>query len=135
MTTTPENLDHNDSTHRETNESATPRDNAAFRRAYFDRHSAEGETFNDEWFQSYFDENEPLMDVECRGETDCGNFSSGDESFTIYSSGDLRMSAFWGTNSWGSIMGPFETFAEVANALGYDPESFPPEVELEDEEE
>jgi hypothetical protein len=95
--------------------------NEEFRKAYFEQYADDGEVLSDEWFQSYFAEAEDWMDVEPHGE---GAGRSTDDGYTVYSDQNSAIGGYWGTNSWGTVEGPFETVREVVAALGMDSDPF-----------
>ena len=108
----------------------------------FDRYSEEGDAFDDDWFEAFFDrareDSEPVMlFIEWDNETDSGNYSSGDEAETIWLLSDDGFRAFWAESTSRGVQGPFPEVEDAARALGYDPAQFPPpppdEEEGEDE--
>ena len=111
-----------------------------FRRVFFERYAEDDDTFDDDWFDAFFDNASmhgypAWMDIDWDHETDCGNVASGDQSETLFSFSDAGFDAYWTRSTFNGLQGPFETYKEAVESLGYDPESFPPpqaEVEEED---
>ena len=104
-----------------------------FRRIFFERYAEQNETLDEGWFEAFF-ENASLhgdpawIDIDWDNQTDCGNVASGDESETIFSFSEAGFDAYWTRSTFKGLQGPFETYNEAVESLGYDPDSFPPPV-------
>ena len=115
-------------------------DFGAFRKALFDRYSEEGDALDDDWFESLFtrckDDCDPVpLDIYWDGETDSGNYASGDEAEIIWELSDGGFKAYWAESSTGGAQGPFGDVDGAVRALGYDPAEFPPEPPKDEDEE
>ncbi|MDA9337468.1 hypothetical protein N9Q98_00015 [bacterium] len=85
---------------------------------------AEEEPFTDDWAIDYFEKYSDRLDIEHSGETDSGNFSSGDEVEYIYSQRHEDEVFYWIATSSGGPQGPFPEIDAAISALGYDPKTF-----------
>ena len=101
--------------------------NDEFRQTFFDGYSEQGDDCDDTWFEAFFlkavEEGDPA-DMELDWESDSEGADG--ETEKLYSFDDGDGLSFW-TLAGGEVQGPFETKNEAVDALGYDPDSFPPD--------
>lgn len=95
-----------------------------FRQAYFEQYADDGDVCDDAWFQQYFDNSTDWLEVIYRAP---------DEGLVVFIDPESDLGGYWSATSGGVVEGPFQTKAELAVALGYSPDNFPPDDDAEAE--
>ncbi|MDF1853582.1 MAG: hypothetical protein P1U85_22290 [Verrucomicrobiales bacterium] len=93
-------------------------------RRHHELFAEDGEPFSEDWAIDYFEKYSDRLDIEHSGETDSGNFASGDEAEYIYSQRHEDERFYWIVTSTGGPQGPFSELNAAISALGYDPKTF-----------
>ena len=104
------------------------------RKTLFQKYAEDGDHFGDEWFDKFFEnscgsDGHDLIYVDWLNETNCKNYSSGDESEKLLKLDDREISAHWIETTYKGVQGPFASYDRAVEALGYRPDCFPPESE------
>ena len=93
-------------------------------RRHHELFAEDGEPFTEDWAIHYFEKYRDALDIEYRGETHSGNFSSGEEAERIYSQRYEEEVFFWIETSTRGPKGPFTGLDDAISALGYNPKTF-----------
>lgn len=113
--------------------------NDEYRETFFEAYADHGDNCDDEWFETFFDrafnEGDPVeLEVEWESHPDTKKVPEGVESEKLLSFDDGDGTSYWAYSSTSGSQGPFERRKEAIEALGYDPDEFPPDSsELDDE--
>ena len=113
--------------------------NDEFRESFFEAYAEHGESSTDEWFEAFFNrafnDGDPVeLEIEWESHADTKKVPEGVDSEKLLSFDDGDGISYWTLSSLSGSQGPFERRKEAIEALGYDPDEFPPEsAEAEDE--
>ncbi len=110
-----------------------------FRESFFEAYGESSDSFNDAWFEAFFhkvyDEGDPVeFEIEWESHAEGVSVPAGVESEKLLIFDDGDGICYWTLSSLSGSQGPFESRTEAIDALGYDPDEFPPDSSDEDEE-